>query len=192
MSTAARWRKTSSGMDLVTVESEHKTRRPALNCDFTWFLAAVSWSCSAHLCPPNSPSMPAVRSCTAHCSKLECPSSARRPRVTPLPAPVLPNVATPMTASSLKSCTCTCPRLICSRGRVPAVATSTTVQMASITLANLCCGRQNQMLCVRVSRLRHFRSDLESGPIKLIHMFIIDVQEQFKIEKDDGRMQLTQ
>ncbi|XP_073363885.1 uncharacterized protein [Aegilops tauschii subsp. strangulata] len=104
MSTAARWRKTSSGMDLVTVESEHKTRRPALNCDFTWFLAAVSWSCSAHLCPPNSPSMPAVRSCTAHCSKLECPSSARRPRVTPLPAPVLPNVATPMTARIVAVC----------------------------------------------------------------------------------------
>uniref|UniRef100_A0A8R7R0P6 Uncharacterized protein n=1 Tax=Triticum urartu TaxID=4572 RepID=A0A8R7R0P6_TRIUA len=48
--------------------------------------------------------------------------------------------------------------------------------MASITLADLCCGRQNQMLCVRVSRLTHFRSGLESGPIKLIHMVIIDVQ----------------
>ncbi|XBJ22169.1 hypothetical protein VPH35_000600 [Triticum aestivum] len=50
------------------------------------------------------------------------------------------------------------------------------VQMASITLADLCCGRQNQMLCVRVPRLTHFCSSLESGPIKLIHMVIIDVQ----------------
>lgn len=38
---------------------------------------------------------------------------------------------------------------------------------------------QIQMVCVRVSRLRHFHNGLESDPIKLIHMVIIDEQGNY-------------
>lgn len=48
--------------------------------------------------------------------------------------------------------------------------------MASITITDLCCGRQNQTVCVSVARLWHFRGGLECSPIKLIHLVIIDEQ----------------
>ena len=52
--------------------------------------------------------------------------------------------------------------------------------MACVALSDLHAGWGEQSVCVRLTRLWHYYGDLENGPVKVVHMVLLDAQVRIK------------